>query len=96
VSQQVSVGEMTHMGGAYHLKEMTIVMNGKMKFKVVLIINIILVILLNVSGAFGASVVGSKHDLSSATGGSPYKTTGTNQVCVFCHTPHVASAAAPL
>jgi predicted CXXCH cytochrome family protein len=86
---------MIHVGGAYHLKEMTNVMNGKMKFKVVLI-SVILVILLNASGVFSASVVGSKHDLTSTTGASAYKTTGTNQVCVFCHTPHFSSAAAPL
>lgn len=43
-----------------------------------------------------AGVVGSKHDLTSATGASPYKTTGTNEVCVFCHTPHTSSTSAPL
>ncbi|MDZ4164840.1 MAG: cytochrome c3 family protein [Smithellaceae bacterium] len=39
--------------------------------------------------ARGASVVGSKHDLS---------TSSTNSPCAFCHTPHFASAqiAAPL
>ena len=42
-----------------------------------------------------AGVVGSKHDLSSG-GSSPYKTTGTNEVCVFCHTPHAASSSVPL
>ena len=38
-----------------------------------------------------AGVAGSKHDLSSAT-------TETDQVCVFCHTPHGSdtSAAVPL
>ncbi len=35
-----------------------------------------------------AGVVGSKHDLSTA--GDPY----SNQVCVFCHTPHSANASA--
>jgi predicted CXXCH cytochrome family protein len=33
-------------------------------------------------------VVGSKHDLSTAS--DPY----SNQVCVFCHTPHTANTAA--
>ncbi len=42
-----------------------------------------------------AGVVGSKHDLSS-TGSSPYRTTGTNQVCVFCHTPHFSSSTAAI
>lgn len=36
--------------------------------------------------ARGASVVGSKHDLSDGSV-DPY----SNQVCVFCHTPHSAN-----
>ncbi|MHB8828370.1 MAG: cytochrome c3 family protein [Syntrophales bacterium] len=55
-----------------------------------------MIIFFNVPALRAASVVGSKHDLSSATGGSPYKTTGTDQVCVFCHTPHFSSSSAPL
>jgi predicted CXXCH cytochrome family protein len=43
-----------------------------------------------------AGVVGSKHDLTAATGLSAYKTTGTNQVCVFCHTPHFSSSTAAI
>ena len=37
-----------------------------------------------------ADIVGSKHDLSVAGGGS-VKDAATKQVCVFCHTPHGAS-----
>lgn len=33
-----------------------------------------------------ASIINTAHDLSSA-GPAPYRT-NTNQVCVFCHTPH--------
>lgn len=33
---------------------------------------------------FAGSIVGSKHDLSVAVG-------GTNEICVFCHTPHNAN-----
>lgn len=43
-------------------------------------------------GAFlvSADVVGSRHDLTTATG-TAFSTTGdTDQVCVFCHTPHGA------
>ena len=54
------------------------------------------IFMLLVAAAAQAGVVGSKHDLTSATGASPYKTTGTNEVCVFCHTPHAATASAPL
>jgi predicted CXXCH cytochrome family protein len=62
----------------------------------VFILPLIIIIFFNASAIRAASVVGSKHDLSSATGGSPYKTTSTDQVCVFCHTPHFSSAAVPL
>ncbi len=37
--------------------------------------------LLSTAGARADSIVGSDHDLSS-------KTTTTDQVCIFCHTPH--------
>ncbi len=53
-----------------------------------------------VAGTAFGTVVGSKHDLSSATGpNATYQ--GANdggEVCVYCHTPHGASAAgiAPL
>jgi predicted CXXCH cytochrome family protein len=41
------------------------------------------------------SVVGSKHDLSTAGGGN-WQSTDETEVCVFCHTPHSASPAVPL
>jgi hypothetical protein len=42
--------------------------------------------------AFSQSVVGSPHDLSSASGaGNAYHSTNQDQVCIFCHTPHHAS-----
>lgn len=41
------------------------------------------------------SVVGSKHDFTS--GGSAQATTNaTDEVCVFCHTPHGADTTAPV
>lgn len=40
-----------------------------------------------------AQVVGSSHDLTTATGGA-FSTTGdTAEVCVFCHTPHGSDTA---
>lgn len=42
------------------------------------------------AGAAMATVVGGKHDLSSSGGGA--FTSDTNEVCVFCHTPHNAKA----
>lgn len=41
------------------------------------------------------SVLNSKHDLS-VTGPGPVRATGESEVCIFCHTPHNASPAAPL
>ena len=41
------------------------------------------------------SIVGSKHDLS-VSGPGPNKASGEGEVCVFCHTPHGGSPAAPL
>lgn len=65
--------------------------------KKVLILTMALIMVASV--AFGASIVASKHDLS--TGGSSSLNAAltaagrtTTQVCVFCHTPHQAAAAA--
>lgn len=42
------------------------------------------------AGSAMAGIVGSLHDLGSATGANN-TTTGTDETCVFCHTPHKAS-----
>jgi len=44
--------------------------------------------LLMVSWGVQAQVVGSAHDLTTATGAAQSTTSNTDQVCVFCHTPH--------
>lgn len=43
-------------------------------------------------------ILGTKHNLSTSGTGSVHVTTGTAEVCVFCHTPHGAdtTVAAPL
>lgn len=41
------------------------------------------------ASAQAATIAGTKHDLSVATAGS-VSISGTNQTCVFCHTPHNA------
>ena len=46
--------------------------------------------------AFAGTIKGSKHDLSSTTGGITDKSTDETQVCVFCHTPHSARPSVPL
>jgi len=45
-----------------------------------------------------SSVVDTRHNLSSTAGADPLTdhSTDEDQVCVFCHTPHQASPAAPL
>lgn len=42
-----------------------------------------------------AGVVGSKHDLT-ASGAAQATTTVTDEVCVFCHTPHGSDITAPV
>ena len=42
-----------------------------------------------------AQVVTSKHDLTAA-GGAQQKTSATDEVCVFCHTPHGSDVNAPV
>jgi len=48
-----------------------------------------------VPGLALAAITGSKHDLSATTGQATLRAAapaagGTNQICVFCHTPHNA------
>ncbi|RJQ56816.1 MAG: hypothetical protein C4526_00910 [Nitrospiraceae bacterium] len=51
---------------------------------------LILIIMLSVTGvAYGASIVNSKHDMRFFV-----ENEETDQVCVFCHTPHQMSDAA--
>jgi len=45
-------------------------------------------------GVLGTTVVGSKHDLSASNyygDGSYFGVTPSDQICVFCHTPHEAN-----
>jgi predicted CXXCH cytochrome family protein len=55
---------------------------------------VLIVMLTLFSGAniANAQIVGSKHDLSRATGGGNWGGTSVeDQVCIYCHTPHHAS-----
>jgi hypothetical protein len=56
-----------------------------------------LVVLALVGSGGYAGIANTKHNLTS-TGPGPNKTTSTDQICVFCHTPHGAdtSASVPL
>jgi len=42
------------------------------------------------AGAFGQTIVGSPHDLTDNT--NNFYSTNQDQICIFCHTPHHASA----
>ena len=42
-----------------------------------------------------ANIVGTKHNLSSS-GPGVYRATGETRICIFCHTPHNATAMTPL
>lgn len=53
------------------------------------------VVLMSAISLADDSVVNSKHDLS-AMGPGPVRALGESEVCIFCHTPHNASPAAPL
>lgn len=49
------------------------------------------------TGYATAGVVGSKHDLTATGAGqSQEQTAVTDEVCVFCHTPHGSDTAAPV
>jgi len=62
-----------------------------------LLAGIALGLVFGVSGVAYAGIAATKHNLSSSGTGSNH-TTGTDQICVFCHTPHGSdtSAAVPL
>jgi len=55
---------------------------------------LIAAILLSFSAAYADNVSNTDHNLSDAA--NPYSTTTTDEVCVFCHTPHGAATNAPL
>ncbi len=49
-----------------------------------------------VGTASALSIKNSKHDLSKDATGVTYQATNTDQICVFCHTPHNAVQNIPL
>ncbi len=61
-----------------------------MKFKF-----IPLILTLACTSAF-AGIASTKHNLSTSGTGSNHLTTGTDQICVFCHTPHGSDTSAPV
>jgi len=53
-----------------------------------------LILTLACASAF-AGISATKHNLSTGGTGSNHLTTGTDQICVFCHTPHGSDTSAP-
>ncbi|MDZ4164842.1 MAG: cytochrome c3 family protein [Smithellaceae bacterium] len=69
---------------------------NKTMSKSILLVLIAVISLVMVTTISKAGVKGSKHDLSSTGPEGGVKTDGTDQVCVFCHTPHFSSNTVPL
>lgn len=59
--------------------------------KVVVLLSVALLV---AGSAFAGTIINSKHDLSSGstTTGPQADGSGTDEICVFCHTPHSAAA----
>ncbi len=53
------------------------------------------VILIAASAGAQASIVDTKHNLSTS-GPGPFRSTTESRICIFCHTPHRARVEAPL
>lgn len=53
-------------------------------------------LLMAVTAAGAASIKNTKHDLSLGSTGATFKATNTDQICVFCHTPHNSLQDIPL
>jgi hypothetical protein len=49
----------------------------------------------SVFAATAGSIVNTRHNLG-VTGSGPNKTTGTGEICIFCHTPHGGDTGAPV
>lgn len=62
---------------------------GKKDIRMLLGVLTVLLTLLWAGMAF-STILGSKHDLGSLTGGNTFQSTNETEVCIFCHTPHQA------
>jgi predicted CXXCH cytochrome family protein len=48
------------------------------------------------AGAANAGIANTKHNLSTSGTGAVHVSTGTEEICVFCHTPHGSDITAPV
>ena len=48
------------------------------------------------AGTAGAGIANTKHNLSTGGTGAVHVSTGTDEICVFCHTPHGSDTSAPV
>jgi len=65
------------------------------RYRLIEIIALILILSFHSQDGSAASILDSKHNLSS-TGPGTVKALTETQICVFCHTPHKALSDAPL
>lgn len=49
-----------------------------------------------VSAASSAGIANTRHNLGTSGTGTNHLTTGTAEICVFCHTPHASDSSAPV
>jgi len=69
---------------------------GKVKrLEKVIFLIVIIITFLSLVSVTHSGVRGTPHDLTSVTGGSPWQY-DTDDICVFCHTPHSGQGAYPL
>ncbi len=54
------------------------------------LLKLVLVAALLPTAAFAQGIRNSRHDLSSSSSATAAKSTTSNEICIFCHTPHRA------
>lgn len=59
-------------------------------------LNIILALCMLSGFSHAAGITSTKHNLSTSGTFSNHLTAGTDQICVFCHTPHGSNTSAPV
>lgn len=62
--------------------------------KKLLVVAVVLAVALVGANVAMAGISGTKHDLSSGAG-QAVRSTNENQICIFCHTPHLANTGVP-
>lgn len=61
------------------------------KWRMTVLILVVLILFMITVWAYGATIVGSKHDLTFILNNMPDSYNNYGEVCVYCHTPHAAN-----